>query len=62
MLLDLRGSTIAAPDLARRRAMREHQLPPADRACRADPEPLRRLSARQPAFNSSNYTVPQITR
>ncbi len=62
MILDLCRSTVAASDLRRWRAMCEHQLPPADRACRANPEPPGCLSARQPALDSSNDTVPQITR
>jgi hypothetical protein len=58
MILDLRRSAITTSDLRRWRAMREHPLPPADRACCADPEPPGCLSARQPAFESSNDTVP----
>ncbi|USU07947.1 hypothetical protein NF700_12775 [Sphingomonadaceae bacterium OTU29MARTA1] len=61
MILDLRRLAITTSDLRRWRAMREHQLPPADRARRADPAPPGCLSARQPTFHSSNDTVPQIT-
>jgi hypothetical protein len=46
MILDLCRATIATPDLARWRAMSEHQLSPADRACCADAEPFGGLSAR----------------
>ena len=62
MILDLRRLAIITSDLAGWRAMREHQLPPADRARRTDPEPRGCLSARQPAFDSSNNMVPQVTR
>lgn len=46
MLLDLRRTTVATPDLARWRAMGEHQLPSADRARCAHAEPFGRLSTR----------------
>jgi hypothetical protein len=57
MVLDLGRSTITTLRLGRRRAVSEHQLPPADRARRADAEPLRRLPARHPALDSGHDTV-----
>ncbi len=44
MVLDLRRTAVAASDLACWRAVNKHQLPPADRACCADAEPVGRLS------------------
>lgn len=42
VVLDLRRPAIAALRLGRRRALLNHQLPPADRARSTHPEPFRR--------------------
>jgi hypothetical protein len=62
MLLDLHRATISALRLGGRRAVLERQLPPPDRARRADAEPLGRPPARHTIFNGSDHTVPKITR
>ena len=60
MRLDLTRTPIATLLLRLRRPVLHHALLPADRACRADTEPIRRLSARQATRNCRHYPVPKI--
>ncbi|MBB3879377.1 hypothetical protein GGR48_001804 [Sphingomonas pseudosanguinis] len=62
MLLYPSRATVAALRLGRRRAVPKCQVSPPDRTRCADPETFGRLSARQPAFDRSDDTVPKITR
>ena len=61
MVLDPDHAAVTTLRFGSRRAVLAHQLPPADRTCRAHPEPLRRSPARHPALNGGNHSVPQIT-
>jgi len=61
MVLDPGHAAVTTLRLGSRCTVLAHQLPPADRACRAHPEPLRRGPARHPALNGGNHPVPQIT-
>lgn len=61
MILDPGHTAVTALRLGSRRTVLAHQLPPADRTCRAHPEPLRRSPARHSALNGGNHSVPQIT-
>jgi hypothetical protein len=62
MILDLRRSTITTLRLGSWGAVAKGELPPTDRARRANPETLGSTPARYSTLNSSDNTVPQITR
>lgn len=61
MTLDFRRPAVTTLELGCRRAVLDGLLPPPDCARSAHPETLRRSPARQPALDSGNHTVPQIT-
>jgi len=62
MILDLDGTSVSSLRLGGGRAVKDCQLPPADRARRTDTEPLGRPPTRYSTLNRSNDTVPKITR
>jgi hypothetical protein len=62
MILDRGRTPVAALRLGGRGAMLQHQLPPADRARRADPEPLGRSPARHPALDRGHHPLTKILR
>jgi hypothetical protein len=60
MRVDPARTTVAALRLGGRRAVLKDQLPPADSARRAHPEPHRCLTARHPLCNGRHYPVTKI--
>ncbi|MCI0756332.1 hypothetical protein [Teichococcus vastitatis] len=60
MRVDLSRTTIVALRLGGRRAVLKNQLPPADRARRADPEPCCRGSARHLTINRGDHPLSKI--
>lgn len=60
MRIDPARATIATLRLGRRCAVLKNELPPADRARCADPEPYSRLTARHPAINRGDHPLPKI--
>ena len=62
MGFDPTGAAVAAQSFGPRIAKRAFKRTPADRARRADPETLGRLTARHPARNRFQNTKPKIKR
>ena len=52
--------TVAAKRPGAHIALGRHPQAPADRAGRAKPEPGRSLTARYPALNRGDHTIPQV--
>jgi len=62
ILLDEARATITAKRARARVALAQGQLPPSDRAGRADPKPRSRRAARQPTIDRGDHPLAKIQR